>query len=158
MQWGCGESGGWLSLHSALVNTLDWIDTSSSQSLARLQTKWESRMDHGAATQAKELHRNLEFIGLRAQATSVGLIQLCAELVKAGVLNDVAIQRIKDAIYRDITVSRPRTGSSAEFERTLWQRLDAIFPKAGDVERRAGIGNVADMEQALDPEAKGHIA
>jgi len=115
-------------------------------------------MDHDQATKAKELHRNLEFIGLRAQATSVGLLQLCAELVKVGVLDDAAIQRIKDAIHHDITVSRPRTGSSAEFDRTLRQRLDMLFPKAETAERPAAIGNVAEMERALDVEAKAHPA
>lgn len=34
------------------------------------------------AAQARELHRTLDFIGLRAQATTVGLIQLCTELVR----------------------------------------------------------------------------
>ena len=112
-------------------------------------------MDHDQAGQAKDLHRTLEFIGLRAQATSVGLIQLCAELVRAGVLNDDAIERIKDAIYRDITVSRPRSSSSGEFERTLRQRLNAIFPHAESTEQRTPVGTLKEMESALDPEAKG---
>lgn len=43
------------------------------------------------AAQARELHRTLEYIGLRAQATTVGLIQLCTELVTAGVLGDDAV-------------------------------------------------------------------
>jgi len=112
-------------------------------------------MDHDQAVQAKDLHRTLEFIGLRAQATSVGLIQLCAELVRSGVLDYGAIERIKDAIYRDITVSRPRNGLSGEFEKTLRQRLDAIFPQAESTEQRAPVGSLEEMESALDPEAKG---
>jgi hypothetical protein len=115
-------------------------------------------MDHDLATQAKDLHRTLEFIGLRAQATSVGLIQLCAELVRAGVLDDDAIRRIKDAIHRDITVSRPRSGSSEEFDRTLRQRLDAVFPQAERPEQRAPIGDLTEMENALAPEAKDRSA
>jgi hypothetical protein len=102
------------------------------------------------AAQARELHRTLDFIGLRAQATTVGLIQLCAELVRAGLLGDEAIGRIKDSIHRELAVSRPRGRDRAEFEQTLKDRLDAIFPRAGDTERRAAVGTVAEMKTALD--------
>jgi hypothetical protein len=98
------------------------------------------------AAQARELHRTLDFIGLRAQATTVGLIQLCAELVRAGLLGD----EIKDSIHRELAVSRPRGRDRAEFEQTLKDRLDAIFPRAGDTERRAAVGTVAEMKTALD--------
>lgn len=114
-------------------------------------------MDHDLATQAKDLHRTLEFIGLRAQATSVGLIQLCAELVKAGILDDSAVQRIKDAIYREITVTRPRSASNAEFDKTLKQRLDAIFPCGKDAVQRAPVGDVREMVHALEPDADDQL-
>jgi hypothetical protein len=48
----------------------------------------------------KTLHDMIGFVGLRAQATAVGLLQLAAELKRAGVLDDDAIGRIKDAIAR----------------------------------------------------------
>jgi len=108
-------------------------------------------MDNERTEQAIELHHTLEFIGLRAHATTVGLLQLSAELVKAGVLNDDAIQNIKDAIHREITVSRPRSYNRAEFEETLRQRLDAIFPRDGNAERRIHVGTLEDMEHALVP-------
>lgn len=108
-------------------------------------------MDHDETEQARELHRTLEFIGLRAQATTVGLIQLCAELVTAGVLKDEAIARIKDAIFREIAVTHPRGYNRAEFERTLRARLDAIFPRSTDPEPLARVGTVADMENSLAP-------
>jgi len=57
----------------------------------------------------RQLHGAIDLIGLRAHATSVGLIQLCAELMKAGVLDGQAVQRIKDAIRREITISNPRS-------------------------------------------------
>ena len=105
------------------------------------------------AAQARELHRTLEYIGLRAQATTVGLIQLCAELVRAGVVGDDAIGRIKDSIHRELAVSRPRGRDREEFESMLKDRLDAIFPRAGDAERRSPVGPLAEMETALDPQA-----
>jgi hypothetical protein len=101
--------------------------------------------------QALELHRDLDFIGLRAQATTVGLLQLCAELVKVGVLDGEAIGRIKEAITWDITVSNPRVHDRAEFETTLRKRLDAIFPRAEDAHRASRVGNVQDMQSALIP-------
>jgi hypothetical protein len=100
---------------------------------------------------ARELHGTLDFIGLRAQATTVGLIQLCAELVRAGVLDDDAVSRIKAAIHRELTVSHPRGHNRAEFDETLRQRLDAIFPRAGQAEPREPVGSLADMETALVP-------
>ncbi|WP_147366918.1 hypothetical protein [Aurantiacibacter zhengii] len=108
-------------------------------------------MDH-ETERARELHRTLEFIGLRAQATTVGLLQLCAELVNAGVLNDDAIERIKQSIFREIAANQPRGYNRAEFERTLKQRLDAIFPHAADAEPRGRVGTVDEMETSLDPE------
>lgn len=110
-------------------------------------------MDHEQTEQARELHRTLEFIGLRAQATTVGLLQLCAELVRAGVLNDDAIERIKQSIFQEIAVNQPRGYNRAEFERTLRQRLDSIFPRAMDGEPRARVGTVDEMETSLDPKA-----
>lgn len=110
-------------------------------------------MDHEETEQARELHRTLEFIGLRAQATTVGLIQLCAELVAAGALKDEAIERIKDAIFREITVTHPRGYNRAQFERTLRERLDLIFPHGPDSEPRAPVGTAAEMETSLAPRA-----
>jgi len=108
-------------------------------------------MGHDRTEEALELHHTLEFIGLRAHATTVGLLQLSAELVKAGVLNDDAIQNIKDAIHKEITVSRPRSYDRAEFSETLRQRLDAIFPRDGNAERSTNVGTLEDMEHALVP-------
>lgn len=102
------------------------------------------------ADEARELHETLEFIGLRAQATTVGLLQLCAELVTAGVLDNGAIQRIKDAICLEIVVSHPRARDRAEFERTLRQRLDAIFPHGENAERVSPVGSLQDMQSALN--------
>lgn len=115
-------------------------------------------MDNKRTEEARELHQTLEFIGLRAHATTVGLLQLSAELVRAGILDDEAIQRIKDAIHREITVARPRSYNRAEFSETLRQRLDAIFPSCGNAEGRAQVGTLEEMESALTPHMNGHEA
>lgn len=52
--------------------------------------------------EGKQLHDAIGVVGLRAQATAVGLIQLTAELVRAGVLNDSAVGRIKEKIAKDL--------------------------------------------------------
>lgn len=75
----------------------------------------------------KEVHDLISFVGLRAQATAVGLLQLSAELVRAGVLDDDAITRIKTAIGNDLELSRPTPVSKEEFERTTRRRLDRLF-------------------------------
>ena len=78
----------------------------------------------------KEVHDLISFVGLRAHATAVGLLQLSAELVKAGVLQEDAVTRIKAAIADELELSRPSTVSKAEFDRTTRRRLDRLF--AGD--------------------------
>jgi hypothetical protein len=108
-------------------------------------------MDRNQKEQAIKLHDCLDYIGLRAQATSVGLLQLCAELVAVGVLDDAAVERIKNAIQHDITVSRPRKHGQADFETLLRKRLDAVFPSAGDPRIGMRVGTAQAMQEALSP-------
>lgn len=75
----------------------------------------------------KKLHFDLTNVGMRAQATAVGLLQLCLELRRAGVLDDGAIDRIKGAIACDIEVSAPRSVATAEYRRDIKTRLDKLF-------------------------------
>jgi hypothetical protein len=74
-----------------------------------------------------KLHETVSFVGLRAQATAVGLLQLSAELVRAGVLDKAAVDRIKDAIAKDISLSRPRSISRDEYMGLVRERLDGLF-------------------------------
>jgi hypothetical protein len=106
-------------------------------------------MDRNEKERAIKLHDCLDYIGLRAQATSVGLLQLCAELVAVGVLKNDAVDRIKDAIQHDITVSRPRKHGQADFETLLRKRLDSVFPNAGDPSVGRHVGTAQDMQDAL---------
>lgn len=73
------------------------------------------------------LHETIGFVGLRAQATAVGLLQLSAELVRAGVLDEAAVTRIKEAIAKDIALSRPRSATKEDYERSIRERLDGLF-------------------------------
>ena len=77
--------------------------------------------------EGKRLHDTLGFVGLRAQATAVGLLQLSIELIKAGVLDEAAVTRIKQAIFNDIALSRPSSLEKRDYEATLHRRLDDLF-------------------------------
>ena len=79
------------------------------------------------ARAGKEVHDLISFVGLRAHATAVGLLQLSAELVKVGILSEEAISRIKAAIADELELSRPVSLSKEEFDRTTRRRLDRLF-------------------------------
>jgi len=108
-------------------------------------------MDRSEHDQARKLHDCLDYVGLRAHATSVGLLQLCAELVAAGVLDDAAVGRIKDAIRKDISVTRRSKYGQAEFDALLGARLDAVFPNAVDPRIGMRVGTADDLGSALTP-------
>jgi hypothetical protein len=102
---------------------------------------------------ARQLHFSVDLMGLRAHATGVGLLQLCAELLKAKVIDDDAIGRIKEAIATDIIVSRKISRGKDEFARSLRQRLDATFPKTGR-EQTTELGPIENMPAELaEPDA-----
>ena len=75
----------------------------------------------------KRLHNQIDLLGLRAQATSVGFITLARELVRAGVLSEEALGRIKEAIVKELCLSRPAAVSAQEFAGTVRLRLDHLF-------------------------------
>ncbi|MBV9529136.1 hypothetical protein [Sphingomonas sp.] len=82
------------------------------------------------------VHHALEFLGMRAQATAVGLVQLCVELRRAGVLDQEAIDRVKQSIAAEIAERAPRTVMKQEYLADIRGRLDRIF--AGDEPIGAG--------------------
>jgi len=99
---------------------------------------------------ARERHRTLDFIGLRSHATAVGLIQLCEELLNAGVLSAGGLNRIKDAICSELAIAkRARVSGKREFDLMLRDRIDAVFPTAPGEPARDTIGSVEDFEDAL---------
>jgi hypothetical protein len=101
-------------------------------------------------TAARTRHDTLELIGLRAHATAVGLIQLCEELLNAGVLSVEGLDRIKDAICTELTVGkRERVSRQSNFDETLRSRIDAVFPMAPGEPARDNLGSLDDFEDAL---------
>lgn len=78
-------------------------------------------------TEHRQLHQDLGFLGLHAPATAAGLLQLTAELVHAGVIDQEAVNRIKDAIARDLVLSRPRNSWRSDYESSIRHRLDHVF-------------------------------
>jgi len=75
----------------------------------------------------KKLHFDITNVGLRAQATAVGLVQLCVELRRANVLDEAAVERIKDAIADEVAVAAPRTLTSPQYRSEVKSRLDRLF-------------------------------
>ncbi|WP_242146390.1 MULTISPECIES: hypothetical protein [unclassified Sphingomonas] len=82
--------------------------------------------------QQKRLHWELTNVELRAHATAIGLVQLCIELRRANVLEEAALERIKDAIADQVSVSATRAMASKNYRRDVRSRLDRLF--AGDQE------------------------
>ena len=75
----------------------------------------------------KRLHDSIDLVGMRAQATTVGLIQLSIELQRAGLLDAGALDRIKSAIANEICLHRPKSISPESFNESLRSRLDRLF-------------------------------
>jgi hypothetical protein len=83
--------------------------------------------DHRDLPENQAGPRSRRFRRPRAHGTAVGLLQLSAELVRAGVLDEAAVDRIKNAIANDLALSRPGSISKEEFRRTTRLRLDRLF-------------------------------
>jgi hypothetical protein len=81
----------------------------------------------------KRLHFDVTNVGLRAQATAVGLVQLCLELRRANVLDEPAVERIKDAIADQVSVTAPRPLASPHYRGEIRARLDRLFAGEQDV-------------------------
>ncbi len=80
----------------------------------------------------KKMHYELTNVGLRAQATAVGLVQLCLELRRANVIDEPAVQRIKDAIGDQVSLTAPRPLAGPGYRDEIRTRLDRLF--AGEQE------------------------
>ena len=77
--------------------------------------------------EGRKLHEEIGFVGLRAQATAVGLLQLSIELRRAGILDDDAITRVKAAIAEDLLLTPARHLTRDEHRASVHQRLDRLF-------------------------------
>lgn len=77
--------------------------------------------------ECQRTHLSLDAIGMRARGTAVGLLQLCKELLDAGVLDTPAVERIREAIVADIALTCPRTVQRDDYQKMVRDRLDAIM-------------------------------
>ena len=75
----------------------------------------------------KRIHDSVNLVGLRAHATAVGFLTLTRELARAGVLDEAAVERIKESIVKELSLGRSRATSAEEFERATRHRLDLLF-------------------------------
>lgn len=75
----------------------------------------------------KRLHNDVTNVGLRAQVTAVGLIQLCIELRQANVLTEDALTRIKGAIADELAVGPYRRTASRDQRAEIDDRLNRLF-------------------------------
>jgi hypothetical protein len=96
-------------------------------------------MDEREQREHGRVHLALEFLGMRAQATAMGLVQLCLELRRAGVIDDAAVDRVKQSIAEEIAEHAPRTVMKQQYLTDIRGRLDRFF--AGD--EPIGAGPVA---------------
>jgi hypothetical protein len=93
------------------------------------------------SSEQKRLHSDLNNIGLRAQASAAGLVQLCRELEQAGVLSGDALTRIKSAIADEIAFNAPRSYKVEDYRRYIGGRLDSIFAGNTKVGTADYLGN-----------------
>lgn len=81
----------------------------------------------------KKLHYDLSNVGLRAQATAVGMVQLCIELHRSNVLDELATERIKNAIADEVSLNAPPSIGLEEYRQDIKGRLDRLFAGEQDV-------------------------
>lgn len=92
----------------------------------------------------KRLHHDVTNVGLRAQATAVGLIQLCIELRATNILSDEGLKRIKLAIGDELAIGPYRRIASRDHRSEIDSRLDRLF--AGEEK----IGSADELGFALN--------
>lgn len=92
----------------------------------------------------KRLNFDLTNVGLRAQATAAGFVQLCKELRAAGVIDDKAVARIKDVVADNITLNCPRKANRTDYRQEVNHRLEAIF------EGRRSVGDINELLHVED--------
>ena len=75
----------------------------------------------------KRLHNDVTNVGLRAQATAAGLIQLCIELKSTNILSEESLTRIKKAIGDELAIGPYRRTASRDQRSEIDDRLDRLF-------------------------------
>jgi hypothetical protein len=97
----------------------------------------------------RKLHFDLTNVGLRAQATAVGLVQLCIELQRTKVLDEAAVERIKQAIADEVSLSAPRSISAHKYRTEIKTRLDQLFAGGQEIGSADALAFGASTEDKL---------
>jgi hypothetical protein len=85
----------------------------------------------------QRIHQNMDFLGLREPALAAGLLQLTDELVQAGVIDEAAVERIKDSMARHLMLCHPRSAWRSDFESSIHHHLDVMFERPAPSRRAA---------------------
>lgn len=91
-------------------------------------------------TETRKLRESIDLLGIRAQATAAGMIQIAIELGRVGVLDAAALDRIKDRILGDIMLGRPPSADRTAYEAAMRRRLDALFAGTEPVGSQPMVG------------------
>jgi hypothetical protein len=100
-------------------------------------------MDLMELDDCQRMHITLDAVGMRSQGTAVGLLQLCKELLDAGVLEKNAVVRIREAIVADISLNCPRSVRRETYQDMVRQRLDGILQPLGSLPAHATTEPIA---------------
>ena len=71
--------------------------------------------------------RNDGYMGDYRYRLGTSLSFLAQSAARAGLLDEAALGRIKDAIFGEISLRRPASVPKEEYNRTMRRRLDALF-------------------------------
>jgi hypothetical protein len=80
------------------------------------------------------LHHLLAVVGIRAPIAATAVFQLIVELHRANILDEPAVERIKDAIVREAYNASSSPLPRAEFATQLHLQLDLLFYLCGTSE------------------------
>lgn len=94
----------------------------------------------------KQLHNDVTNVGLRAQATAVGLIQLCIELRKTNALSEEGLSNVKKAIADELLIGQNRRYCSREQRCEIEARIDRVFAGEQKVGPAGELSFVTDQE------------
>lgn len=94
----------------------------------------------------KQLHHDVTNVGLRAQVTAVGLIQLCIELRKTNALSEEGLSNVKKAIADELLIGQNRRYCSRDQRCDVEARIDRIF--AGEQK----VGPAEELSFVTEPE------
>lgn len=73
------------------------------------------------------LHHLMSVVGIRAPMTAAAVIQLIIELRRANLIDEDAVDRIKEAVAREAFQARPTHLSKSQFEAEIRQQLNRLF-------------------------------